>query len=130
LPTYHRPAKDTSRVRDIAASLGVTERSADGIVAGLAEAGYIARQKDGRRNRYRCQNPAGGNAPPAKSWPPGRNRRLAGADAGRTHLEPPPTRQDATASRPPRRAPAGSAGTLTGCRPPGSAEPGQPRRRG
>ena len=42
-------------MRDIAASLGVTERSADGIVAGLAEAGYIVRQKDGRRNRYQIQ---------------------------------------------------------------------------
>jgi hypothetical protein len=55
LHTYHRPAKDTSRVRDIAASLGVTERSADRIVAGLAEAGYIVRQKDGRRNRHQIQ---------------------------------------------------------------------------
>jgi hypothetical protein len=136
LHTYHRPAKDTSRGRDIAASLGVTERSADGSVAGLAEAGHIVRQKDGRatatrsRHTCRCQNPPGGTAPPAKSWPswpepaPGRGRRR------RTHLEPPPTRQDVTASRPSRRAPAGSAGTLTGCRPPGSAEPGQPRRRG
>ena len=43
-------------MRDIAASPGVTERSAYGIVAGLAEAGYIVKQKDGRRNR--CQIPA------------------------------------------------------------------------
>jgi hypothetical protein len=38
------------------------------------------------------------------------------ADAGRTHLEPPPTRQDATASQPPRRASAGSAITGGGDR--------------
>ncbi len=40
---------------DIAASLSITERSACGIVAGLAEAGYIVKQKDGRRNRYQIQ---------------------------------------------------------------------------
>jgi hypothetical protein len=55
LHTYHRPAKDTSRLGDIAASLGITARSACGIVAGLAEAGYIVRQKDGRRNRHQIQ---------------------------------------------------------------------------
>jgi MarR family len=43
------------RLRDIAASLGVTERSAYGIVTDLAEAGYVVKQKDGRRNRYQVQ---------------------------------------------------------------------------
>jgi len=44
-----------ARLRDIAAGLGITERSADGIVTELAEAGYLIRQKDGRRNRYQIQ---------------------------------------------------------------------------
>jgi len=43
------------RLRDIAASVGITERSAYGIVADLAEAGYVVKQKDGRRNRYQVQ---------------------------------------------------------------------------
>ena len=43
------------RLRDIAASLGVTESSAYGIVTELAEAGYVVKQKDGRRNRYQIQ---------------------------------------------------------------------------
>src|SRR5258708_38276951 len=43
------------RLRDIAASLGVTESSAYGIVTALAEAGYVVKQKDGRRNRYQIQ---------------------------------------------------------------------------
>jgi hypothetical protein len=43
------------RLRDIAARLGITERSAYGIVLDLAEAGYIVKQKDGRRNRYQVQ---------------------------------------------------------------------------
>jgi hypothetical protein len=43
------------RLRDIAASLGITERSAFSIVTDLAEAGYIVKQKNGRRNRYQIQ---------------------------------------------------------------------------
>ena len=43
------------RLRDIAASLGITERSAHGIVTDLAAAGYVVKQKNGRRNRYQIQ---------------------------------------------------------------------------
>ena len=43
------------RLRDLAASLGITERSAYGIVADLVRAGYVAKDKDGRRNRYRVE---------------------------------------------------------------------------
>ena len=43
------------RLRAIAASLGITERSAHGIVTDLAAAGYVVKQKDGRRNRYQIQ---------------------------------------------------------------------------
>jgi hypothetical protein len=44
-----------ARLRDIAASLSITERSAHGIVNDLADAGYVVKQKDGRRNRYQIQ---------------------------------------------------------------------------
>jgi IclR helix-turn-helix domain len=40
------------RLRDIAGSLGITERSAFGIITDLVEAGYVVKEKDGRRNRY------------------------------------------------------------------------------
>jgi DNA-binding transcriptional ArsR family regulator len=43
------------RLRDIAARVGITERTAYGIVTDLTEAGYVAKQKDGRRNRYQVQ---------------------------------------------------------------------------
>jgi hypothetical protein len=43
------------RLRDIAARLNITERSAYGIVSDLTQAGYILKQKDGRRNRYQIQ---------------------------------------------------------------------------
>ena len=43
------------RLRDIAARAGITERTAYAIVTDLTEAGYVAKQKDGRRNRYQVQ---------------------------------------------------------------------------
>ena len=44
------------RLREIADVLGVTERRAFGIVNDLTKAGYVVKQKDGHRNRYRIQN--------------------------------------------------------------------------
>jgi DNA-binding transcriptional ArsR family regulator len=43
------------RLRDLAAIVGVTERSAHAIVSDLVNAGYVVKDKDGRRNRYRIQ---------------------------------------------------------------------------
>ena len=43
------------RLRDIADRVVVTERSAFAIVLDLAEAGYIVKEKSGRRNRYQIQ---------------------------------------------------------------------------
>ncbi|MGH3177676.1 MAG: hypothetical protein ACRDPF_27845 [Streptosporangiaceae bacterium] len=37
------------------ASLGITERSAYGIVTDLTEAGYVVKQEDGRRSCYQIQ---------------------------------------------------------------------------
>jgi len=44
-----------ARLRDIAAMVGVTERSAHDIVTDLVDAGYVVKDKAGRRNRYRIQ---------------------------------------------------------------------------
>ena len=43
------------RLRDIASAVGITERSAYGIVTDLTEGGYVVKEKDGRRNRYQIQ---------------------------------------------------------------------------
>jgi MarR family protein len=40
------------RMRDIAALLQITERATQRIVADLARAGYVERERDGRRNLY------------------------------------------------------------------------------
>ena len=55
-----------TRLRDIAARLDITERSAHAIITDLTAAGYLVKQKDGRRNRYqirrtcRCRRLAAG----------------------------------------------------------------------
>jgi DNA-binding transcriptional regulator PaaX len=41
------------RHRDVALQVGITERAAQRIVADLVDAGYLERERDGRRNRYR-----------------------------------------------------------------------------
>jgi predicted transcriptional regulator of viral defense system len=40
------------RMRDVAEQVGITERAAQRIVGELVEAGYLERQREGRRNRY------------------------------------------------------------------------------
>jgi DNA-binding MarR family transcriptional regulator len=42
----------TTRLRDVAETVGITERAAQAIVADLAEAGYLQRERVGRRNQY------------------------------------------------------------------------------
>ena len=43
------------RLREIATTLGITDRAAFGIVTDLVEAGYVVKDKNGRRNRYEIQ---------------------------------------------------------------------------
>jgi DNA-binding IclR family transcriptional regulator len=43
------------RLRDIATALNITERTAYGIVTDLTAAGYVVKDKNGRRNRYQIQ---------------------------------------------------------------------------
>lgn len=43
------------RLREVAAKVDITERSAFSIVNDLVEAGYVIKDKQGRRNRYRIQ---------------------------------------------------------------------------
>jgi uncharacterized membrane protein len=73
------------RLRDLAVRVGVTERTAQGIVADLTKAGYLSVRRVGRRNTYevnRCM-PVTGRPEPVSN--------LLGALAG-GH---PPDRADA-----------------------------------
>jgi DNA-binding MarR family transcriptional regulator len=42
----------TARLRDIAVTVGITERTVAHIVNDLERAGYLTKARDGRRNRY------------------------------------------------------------------------------
>jgi DNA-binding IclR family transcriptional regulator len=41
-----------ARMRDISAVVGLTERTVQAIIADLEAAGYLTRERDGRRNHY------------------------------------------------------------------------------
>ena len=97
-----------ARLRDIADRLSITERGAHGIVADLAEVGYVVKHKDRRRNRYQIQvhmplrEPAGQEpaigevlalltgAAPASDRPPGRVTRTPAATPRRCRRQPGP----------------------------------------
>lgn len=42
-----------ARLRDLAAAADVTERTVQGIISDLVEAGYVTKQRLGRRNVYK-----------------------------------------------------------------------------
>jgi MarR family len=44
------------RLREIGDAVGITERAAHRIVVELADAGYISRRRNGRRNHYTIQS--------------------------------------------------------------------------
>src|SRR5437016_2357712 len=49
-------AHPDDRLRDLATALDLTERSAFAIVADLTAAGYLLKERTGRRNRYTVQS--------------------------------------------------------------------------
>lgn len=59
-------ANPAVRMRDVALRVGVTERAVQAIVADLVEAGYLTRDRVGRRNHYTV-DPAGPFRHPAES---------------------------------------------------------------
>ena len=66
------------RLRDIAARLDITERSAYGIVTDLTQPATSSSRRTAAatatrsRRTSRCPSPPAGNAPSAKSWPSSR----------------------------------------------------------
>ena len=43
------------RLREIGETIGITERATHRIVVELVDAGYLSRERNGRRNRYTIQ---------------------------------------------------------------------------
>jgi DNA-binding Lrp family transcriptional regulator len=44
------------RLREIGETVGITERAAHRIVSDLVDAGYVSRERNGRRNRYKINS--------------------------------------------------------------------------
>ncbi|HEX8645830.1 MAG TPA: helix-turn-helix domain-containing protein [Thermoleophilaceae bacterium] len=51
----HIAADPGARLREIGDAVGITERATHRIVVELVDAGYISRERTGRRNRYTVQ---------------------------------------------------------------------------
>jgi predicted ArsR family transcriptional regulator len=43
------------RIRDVAQTVGITERAAQRVLTDLVEAGFVTRERNGRRNRYKTR---------------------------------------------------------------------------
>ncbi len=86
-PCVHYVARDPgARVREIADAVGITERTAHGILADLVDAGYLKREKEGRRNRYECvEGPAVASPDRERSPVGGVAAGRCGADLPRRH---------------------------------------------
>lgn len=54
------------RLREIGATIGITERAAHRIVGELVDAGYISRERNGRRNQYTVRTDLPIPDPPAR----------------------------------------------------------------
>ncbi|GAA0505367.1 ArsR family transcriptional regulator [Paractinoplanes deccanensis] len=77
-----------ARLREIAETVGITERAAQAIVADLEDAGYLEHTRVGRRNRYTV-NPRGHFRHPAEA-----DRRIGDLLALFTDAPPPDEEQD------------------------------------
>src|SRR3954453_23708855 len=77
-----------TRVREIAAAVGISERGAHQIVADLVDAGYVRRARIGRRNRYAIETKT------TLKHTPVRHRRVASIIA---LLEPEPGKSNGKA---------------------------------
>jgi MarR family len=92
----------TIRLRDIAQTVGITERTAAQIVNDLEQAGYLSKSRDGRRNRYEVHEQLPLRHPQHRHHTVGDLIRFLEAPAPRTT----PKRSRTTGSRPavqPRR---------------------------
>lgn len=92
-----------TRVREIAAVVGISERGAHQIVADLVDAGYVRRARIGRRNHYAIESRT------ALKHAPVRHRRVASIIA---LLDPEPARPARTAK--PRRTTRSRSGSSDG----------------
>jgi predicted transcriptional regulator len=87
------------RLRDIATSVGITERRAHAIVTDLVDAGYVVKDRDGRRNQYRIQTDLPLRDPINRQRTIGELIDLLGSDEHREGISPRDRRRLTEAAR-------------------------------
>jgi len=83
----------TARIRDIAAAAGITERTAQSIVADLEAAGYLTRERAGRRTAYTLNRGQPFRHQSQDGHLVGPFLALLAAEAGGAHAAPPGSAQ-------------------------------------
>ena len=74
-----------ARMRDIAETVGVTERAAQRITNDLVDAGYVSRERVGRRNHYRIDRKVRMRHPAQREHLIGELLGLLSSEEGPTH---------------------------------------------
>ena len=92
-----------ARLRDIASTVGITERTAAEIVKDLEQAGYLTKSRDGRRNRYEVHEALPLRHPQHRHHTVGDLIRFLEAPAPRTTPRRSPTTRSRPAAQPRRR---------------------------
>lgn len=99
-----------ARLRDVAATCHLTERTVQAVVADLVEAGYLTRVRDGRRNHYQITQGAKFRHPRKPTATSPNSSTCSPATPGRA-VPPPPTPRRPKCARAPAddgsRSPAG-----------------------
>ena len=73
-----------ARMRDIAETVGITERAAQRITNDLVEAGYVTRERIGRRNHYRIDRKVRMRHPAQREYAIGELLSLLSSEEGPT----------------------------------------------
>ena len=92
-----------ARLRDIASTVGITERTAAEIVNDLEQAGYLTKSRDGRRNRYEVHEELPLRHPQHRHHTVGDLIRFLESPAPRTTPRRSPTTRNRPAAQPRRR---------------------------
>ena len=96
-------ADPTARLRDIAQTVGITERTTAQIVNDLEQAGYLSKSRDGRRNRYEVHQELPLRHPQHRHHTVGDLIRFLEAPAPPTTLTRSPTTRNRPTGQPRRR---------------------------
>ena len=96
-------ADPNTRLRDIAQTVRVTERTAAHIVNDLEQAGYLSKSRDGRRNRYEVHEDLPLRHPQHRHHTVGDLIRFLEAPAPPTTPRRSPTTRNRPAAQPRRR---------------------------